>query len=323
MTEVALITGITGQDGSYLAELLLEKHYKVFGLVRRSSGNNFTRINHILDQINLIEGDITDPYSIRNAITQAEPDEIYNLASPSYAPLSWIQPITTTEDIGIAVCHLLESIRQIKADIKFYQASSSEIFGQPKESPQTENTPFNPRNPYGIAKAYAHWLTTNYRNQYNLYSCCGITYNHESPRRSQEFVFRKITRSVASLKLGLTQKVILGNINAKRDWCYAKDTVLAIWQMLQQDEADDYIIASGKSYSIQDLLECAFNYINLNWQDYVSIDPTLYRPEENLPLVGSIKKIKDKIGWQPQYSLKNLVEIMVEHDLKDITDNHL
>jgi GDPmannose 4,6-dehydratase len=256
-----------------------------------------------------------------DVVSDCQPDEIYNLASQSYVPLSWTQPALTAEYTALGVSRLLESIRRCKPDAKFYQASSSEVFGQPDESPQTERTAFRPRNPYGVAKAYAHWMTVNYRQQYNLFGCCGITYTHESPRRGTEFVFRKITRTAAMIKLGLANELKLGNLDARRDWCYAKDAVYAMWLMLQQQQPDDYIIASGETHSVRELVECAFNCVGLNWQDYVSVDPAFYRPDEPVQLVGSIEKIQTRLGWKPQHSFQQLVEIMVDHDLKELSDN--
>ncbi|ARV60973.1 GDP-mannose 4,6-dehydratase [Nostocales cyanobacterium HT-58-2] len=317
----ALITGLTGQDGSYLAELLLAKGYQVFGLVRRSSTSNLERISHLFNQIQIVSGDLLDQTSLMDVVTETQPDEIYNLASQSYVPLSWTQPALTAEYTALGVSRLLESIRRCKPDAKFYQASSSEVFGQPDESPQTERTAFRPRNPYGVAKAYAHWMTINYHQQYNLYACCGITYTHESPRRGTEFVFRKITRATASIKLGLAHELKLGNLDARRDWCYAKDAVYAMWLMLQQEQPDDYIIASGETHSVRELVECAFNCVGLNWEDYVSVDPAFYRPDEPVQLVGCIDKIKTQLGWQPQYSFKDLVELMVDYDLKQLSEN--
>lgn len=318
MTKKALITGLTGQDGSYLAELLLEKGYQVFGLVRRSSTSNLERISHLFDKIKIVSGDLLDQCSLMDVITETQPSEIYNLASQSYVPLSWTQPALTAEYTAIGVSRLLESIRRCRPDAKFYQASSSEVFGQPDESPQSERTAFRPRNPYGVAKAYAHWMTVNYRQQYNLYASCGITYTHESPRRGTEFVFRKITRTAAMIKLGLAKELRLGNLDARRDWCYAKDAVHAMWTMLQQEQPDDFIIASGETHSVRDLVECAFNYVDLNWQDYVVVDPAFYRPDEPIQLVGCIYKIKAELSWRPQYSFKQLVELMVDHDLNEL-----
>ncbi|MBW4487063.1 MAG: GDP-mannose 4,6-dehydratase [Trichocoleus desertorum ATA4-8-CV12] len=316
----ALITGVTGQDGSYLAELLLARGYQVFGLVRRSSSGNSSRISHFSNDIKILSGDLLDQCSLMDAIIEAQPDEIYNLASQSYIPTSWTQPSLTAEYTALGVSRLLESIRRCKPDARFYQASSSEVFGQPDESPQTERTAFRPRNPYGVAKAYAHWMSVNYRQQYKLYACCGITYTHESPRRGAEFVFRKITRAAAMIKLGLLNELKLGNLDAQRDWCYAKDAVYAMWLMLQQQEADDYIIASGETHSVRELVEFAFSCVNLNWQDYVSVDPAFYRPDEPVQLMGCIDKIQNKLGWKPQHSFQEMVELMVEHDLKALQD---
>ncbi|WP_193197636.1 GDP-mannose 4,6-dehydratase [Nostoc sp. MG11] len=315
----ALITGLTGQDGSYLAELLLTKGYQVFGLVRRSSTSNLERITHLSGEIQIVSGDLLDQSSLMDVIDESQPDEIYNLASQSYVPLSWTQPALTAEYTALGVSRLLESIRRCKPDAKFYQASSSEVFGQPDDSPQTERTAFRPRNPYGVAKAYAHWMTINYRQKYNLYTCCGITYTHESPRRGTEFVFRKITHAAAQIKLGLANELKLGNLDARRDWCYAKDAVYAMWLMLQQEMPNDYIIASGETHSVKELVECAFNSVGLNWQDYVLVDPAFYRPDEPIQLVGCIDKIKTEIDWQPQYSFNELVELMVDYDLKKLS----
>jgi GDPmannose 4,6-dehydratase len=320
MPKKALITGLTGQDGSYLAELLVAKGYEVYGLVRRSSSGNLDRIQHLGDRVKILSGDLLDQSSLMDVITDSQPDEIYNLASQSYVPLSWTQPALTAEYTALGVSRLLESIRRCKPDARFYQASSSEVFGQPDESPQTERTAFRPRNPYGVAKAYAHWMTINYRNQYNLYACCGITYTHESPRRGSEFVFRKITQSAAKIKLGMAKDLKLGNLDARRDWCFAPDVVEAVWMMLQQEQADDYIIASGEVHSVKELVQFAFGYVGLNWQDYVSVDPAFYRPDEAVVLAGSIDKIRNQLNWTPRHSLKDMVELMVEHDLKDLTD---
>ncbi|MBD2391776.1 GDP-mannose 4,6-dehydratase [Aphanizomenon flos-aquae NRERC-008] len=321
MTKKALITGLTGQDGSYLAELLLSKGYQVFGLVRRSSSGNLERINHLSGTVEILSGDLLDQSSLMDVITESQPDEIYNLASQSYIPTSWTQPSLTAEYTALGVSRLLESIRRCKSDARFYQASSSEVFGQPDVSPQNELTAFRPRNPYGVAKAYAHWMTINYRQQYNLYTCCGITYTHESPRRGAEFVFRKITRTAAMIKLGLANQLKLGNLDAHRDWCYAKDAVHAMWLMLQQQQPDDYIIASGETHSVKELVECAFNFVRLNWQDYVVVDPSFYRPDESVQLVGNIDKIHNQLGWKPEYSFEQLVELMVDHDLKELVNS--
>lgn len=316
MTKRALITGLTGQDGSYLAELLLEKGYAVYGLVRRSSSSNLNRIAHIAERVEIMSGDLLDQPSLMDAIATAQPDEIYNLASQSYVPLSWTQPALTAEYTALGVSRMLDSIRRICPKARFYQASSSEVFGQPDESPQTELTAFRPRNPYGTAKAYAHWLTLNYREHYNLYACCGITYTHESPRRGSEFVFRKITQGAARIKLGLARELKLGNLEARRDWCYAQDAVTAMWLMMQQETPDDFIIGSGTTHSVKELVNYAFQAVGLNWQDYVSVDPTFYRPDEPVQLVGCIDKIRDRLAWQPKYDLAALVQLMVEHDLE-------
>jgi GDPmannose 4,6-dehydratase len=312
----ALITGLTGQDGSYLAELLLNKGYQVFGLVRRSSGSNLDRISHLGDRIQVISGDLLDQTSLMDAITIAQPDEVYNLASQSYIPTSWTQPSLTAEYTALGVSRLLEAIRRCQPDARFYQASSSEVFGEPETSPQDERTAFRPRNPYGAAKAYAHWMTINYRQQYNLYACCGITYTHESPRRGAEFVFRKITRTAAMIKLGLASELKLGNLDAK-------DAVMAMWLMLQQEQPDDYIIASGETHSVRELVEYAFNYVGLNWQDYVVIDPSFYRPDEAVQLVGNIDRTKAKLRWQPEYSFQQLVELMLESDLQELSSHFI
>ncbi|MEA5594389.1 GDP-mannose 4,6-dehydratase [Rivularia sp. UHCC 0363] len=319
----ALITGLTGQDGSYLAELLVAKGYQVYGLVRRTSTSNLERISHLAGNVEIVSGDLLDQSSLMDVISDTQPDEIYNLASQSYVPLSWTQPALTAEYTALGVSRLLESIRRCQPDARFYQASSSEVFGQPDESPQTERTAFRPRNPYGVAKAYAHWMSVNYRQHYNLYTCCGITYTHESPRRGTEFVFRKITNTAAKIKLGLAKELKLGNLEARRDWCFAKDAVTAMWLMLQQDTPDDYIIASGETHSVKELVECAFSSIGLNWQDYVSVDPEFYRPDEPVQLVGSIDKMKTQLGWEPEYSFAQLVESMVDYDLKKLTDSSM
>jgi len=323
MPKKALITGLTGQDGSYLAELLASKDYQVYGLVRRTSTSSLERISHLGSQVEIVSGDLLDQSSLMDVINDTEPDEIYNLAAQSYVPLSWTQPALTAEYTALGVSRLLESIRRCKPDARFYQASSSEVFGQPDESPQTERTAFRPRNPYGVAKAYAHWMTANYRQHYRLYACCGITYTHESPRRGAEFVFRKITSTAAKIKLGLAKELRLGNLEARRDWCYAKDAVRAMWLMLQQDKPDDYIIASGETHSVKELVECAFSSVGLSWQDYVSVDPEFYRPDEPVQLIGSIDKIRNQLDWQPEYSFAQLVESMVEYDLKKLTDSQV
>jgi len=321
MTKKALITGLTSQDGSYLAEFLLTQGYQVYGMVRRSSSSSFERISHFSDRIEVIPGDLLDQFSLIDAIEQTQPDEIYNLASQSYVPLSWAQPSLTAEYTALGVSRLLEAIRRCKPSTRFYQASSSEVFGQPDESPQTERTAFRPRNPYGVAKAYAHWMTVNYRQKYDLYACCGITYTHESPRRGAEFVFRKITRGAVQIKLGLAKELRLGNLEARRDWCHAEDVVIAMWLMLQQDTPNDYIIASGETHSVRELADCSFSYLGLDYQQYVSVDPEFYRPDEDVQLVGAIDKIKAELNWQPKYSFQHLVESMVDYDFKALSES--
>lgn len=318
MTKRALITGLTGQDGSYLAELLLEKGYEVYGLVRRSSTSSLSRIAHFADRVHVVPGDLLDQCSLMDVISETHPDEIYNLASQSYVPLSWTQPALTAEYTALGVSRLLEAIRRCQPKARFYQASSSEVFGQPDESPQSEKTAFRPRNPYGTAKAYAHWMTTNYREKYGLYACCGVTYTHESPRRGAEFVFRKITRTAAQIKLGLASELRLGNLDAKRDWCHAEDVVTAMWMMLQQETPGDYVIASGQTYAVRELVEFAFRYLDLDWEQYVSVAPEFYRPNESVELVGDVTQIQTDLGWKPKYSFKQLVELMVDYDMQQL-----
>jgi GDPmannose 4,6-dehydratase len=296
----------------------LAQGYQVYGMVRRSSSSSFERISHFSNQIEVVSGDLLDQFSLIDAIDQTQPDEIYNLASQSYVPLSWTQPSLTAEYTALGVSRLLEAIRRCKPDTRFYQASSSEVFGQPDESPQTEKTAFRPRNPYGVAKAYAHWMTVNYREKYDLYACCGITYTHESPRRGAEFVFRKITRGAVQIKLGRADELRLGNLDACRDWCHAQDVVKAMWLMLQQEQPDDYIIASGETHSVRELVDCAFSYLGLDYQRYVTVDPAFYRPDEPVQLVGAIDKIQTALQWKPEYSFQQLVESMVDHDLKSL-----
>jgi GDPmannose 4,6-dehydratase len=312
----ALITGITGQDGSYLAEFLLEKGYAVYGMVRRSSLQRFDRIQHIIDELQLIEGDLTDQSSLDEAMKSAAPDEVYNLASQSFVPTSWNQPVLTADVTGTGVTRILEAIRKHKPDARFYQASTSEMFGKVQETPQTERTPFYPRSPYGVAKAYAHWITVNYRESYNIFACSGICFNHESPRRGLEFVTRKITDGVARIKLGLADKVKLGNLEAKRDWGFAGDYVRAMWLMLQQEQAEDYVIATGESHTVRALVEIAFAYVGLPVDAYVAVDPKLLRPAEVDILVGDASKARAKLGWKPTVSFREMVHMMVEADLK-------
>ena len=316
MTKKAFITGITGQDGSYLAEFLLKKNYQVFGMTRRTSTSNYDRIKNIVDDITLVSGDLLDQHSMTNAVREIQPDEIYNLAAQSFVPTSWSQPVLTGEFTALGVTRLLEAIRHAKPDAKFYQASSSEMFGKVRETPQTETTSFYPRSPYGVAKVYGHWITVNYRESYNLFAVSGILFNHESPRRGLEFVTRKITHAVARIKLGKQAKLKLGNLEAKRDWGYAPDYVEAMWLMLQQAKADDYVIATGKTWSVKDCVQTAFETIGLNWQDYVEIDQQLLRPAEVDVLVGNPAKAKKILNWQPKTSFKEMIKIMVEADLK-------
>jgi GDPmannose 4,6-dehydratase len=312
----ALITGITGQDGSYLAEFLLEKGYGVYGMVRRSSLQQFERIQHIMDRLQLIEGDLADQSSLDEAIKNIAPDEVYNLASQSFVPTSWNQPVLTAEITGTGVTRILEAVRKHKADTKLYQASTSEMFGKVQETPQTEKTPFYPRSPYGVAKAYAHWITVNYRESYDIFACSGICFNHESPRRGIEFVSRKVTEGVARIKLGLADTLKLGNLEAKRDWGFAGDYVKAMWLMLQQDRAEDYVVATGESHSVRELVETAFAYVGLAADAHVSVDPKFLRPAEVEMLIGDASKARAKLGWEPTVSFKEMVNMMVEADLK-------
>ena len=315
MERSALITGITGQDGSYLAELLLQKGYRVVGMTRRSSTATFERIEHIVDQIELVQGDLLDQASLVDAIKRAQPSEIYNLAAQSFVPTSWNQPVLTGEFTGLGVTRMLEAIRQLDQRTRFYQASSSEMFGQVREVPQTELTAFHPRSPYGVAKAYGHYLTVNYRESYGMYAVSGICFNHESPRRGLEFVTRKVTHGAARVKSGLTTTLPMGNLDAHRDWGYAGDYVEAMWLMLQQDEPDDFVVASGEHHSVRELCEVAFGYLGLDYRDHVVSDPALFRPAEVDHLLGDASKAKSQLGWKPKVGFKELVEMMVEADL--------
>lgn len=312
----ALITGITGQDGSYLAELLLEKGYEVFGMVRRSSTENFDRINHLRDKIHLRQADLLDQLSIIRLIEECQPDEIYNLAAQSFVPTSWNQPMLTGEFNALGVTKILEAVRQVNKKIKFYQASSSEMFGKVRQVPQTEKTPFYPRSPYGVAKVYAHWITVNYRESYGIFAVSGILFNHESPRRGLEFVSRKITDGAARIKLGLSDKLFLGNLDAKRDWGYAGDYVRAMWLMLQQSQPEDFVIATGDNHTVRDLAEIAFSHLGLNYQDYVQVDPKLVRPAEVDVLLGDSSYAHKKLGWKPEVSFKQLITMMVDTDME-------
>ena len=312
----ALITGITGQDGSYLAELLLEKGYRVVGMVRRSSTRNFERIQHLLDDITIEQGDLHDQSSLMALLEQYQPDEIYNLAAQSFVPTSWGQPALTAEVTALGVTRLLEAIRWVNPKIRFYQASSSEMFGKVREVPQKETTPFYPRSPYGVAKVYGHWITVNYRESYDLFAVSGILFNHESPRRGLEFVTRKITDGVAKIKLGMAQELRLGNLDSRRDWGFAGDYVRAMWMMLQQDKPDDYVIGTGETHSVREFCEQAFGAVGLNYEDYVVVDPRFYRPAEVDLLISDPSKAKKQLGWAPKVSFGELVQMMVESDLK-------
>ncbi len=316
----ALITGITGQDGSYLAELLLDKGYKVFGLVRRASTETFERIAHLHDDITLIQGDLLDQYSLSEAINQAEPDEIYNLAAQSFVPTSWQQPLLTGEFTGLGVTRVLEAMRFVDPKIRFYQASSSEMFGKVREVPQNEHTPFYPRSPYGVAKVYGHFITVNYRESYNLFACSGMLFNHESPRRGLEFVTRKVTDGVARIKLGQQKELKLGNLDAQRDWGFAGDYVRAMWLMLQQDTPEDYVIATGVTHSVRDLVRVAFEHVGLNYEDYVKVDPAFIRPAEVDLLIGDPSKAKKQLGWEPEVTFEGLVAMMVDADLQRVAN---
>lgn len=314
----ALITGITGQDGSYLAELLLEKGYEVFGLVRRSSTVNFERISHLQDKIELISGDLLDQKSLISALQTARPQEVYNLGAQSFIPVSWEQPMLTGEITGLGVTRLLEAIRACDENIRFYQASTSELFGNAQESPQNEQTAFYPRSPYGVSKLYAHWITINYRESYGLFACTGILFNHESPRRGREFVTRKITHGVARIKCGLDQELRLGDLAPRRDWGYAGDFVRAMWMMLQQDEPDDYVIATGTSRTIGEFCEVAFAHAGLDWRQYVVLDERFLRPAEVYTLLGDATKAREKLGWEPEVGFEEMVQQMVDWDLEQV-----
>ena len=311
----ALITGITGQDGSYLAEFLLEQGYEVFGIVRRSSTETFERIKNFKDRVTLVQADLTDQVSIIDVMRETRPHEVYNLAAQSFVPTSWKQPILTGDVTALGVTRCLEAIRVLDKSIRFYQASSSEMFGDVRETPQTENTPFYPRSPYGVAKVYGHWITVNYRESYNMYAVSGILFNHESPRRGLEFVTRKVSDGVARIKLGVAKDLHLGNLDAKRDWGYAKDYVHAMWLMLQQDNPDDYVIATGQQHTVQDMCEIAFTHVGLDWKKYVVTDPRFYRPAEVHTLLGDSARAKKEIGWEPQTSFSKLIQMMVDADL--------
>jgi GDPmannose 4,6-dehydratase len=315
----AIVTGITGQDGSYLAELLLEKGYEVIGVVRRSSSPNLWRIQHLLDRVSLRPADLLDQLSLLRLIQDVKPDEIYNLAAMSFVPASWDQPLLTGDYNSQGVTRLLEAIRHVDTSIKLYQASSSEMYGRVREVPQTELTPFYPRSPYGVSKVFGHYITVNYRESYNMFAVSGILFNHESPRRGLEFVTRKVTDGVARIKLGLADHLPLGNLDACRDWGFAGDYVRAMWMMLQQDQADDYVIATGVSHSVRQLVETAFSHVGLDWQKYVRIDPAFLRPAEVDHLIGDASKAKRVFGWEPKISFQGLVAMMVDADLATLS----
>ncbi|HSG80700.1 MAG TPA: GDP-mannose 4,6-dehydratase [Gemmatimonadota bacterium] len=315
MAKRALVTGVTGQDGSYLADFLLDKGYEVYGLVRRSSTLNFQRIRHIQDRIQIIQGDLLDQNSLLTALADVEPDEVYNLAAQSFVPTSWNQPVLTGEATALGVMRMLEALRRVKPDTRFYQASSSEMFGKVRESPQSETTPFYPRSPYGVAKAYGHFITVNYRESYDLFAVSGILFNHESPRRGLEFVTRKVSQAVAKIKLGLADELRLGNLEAKRDWGFAGDYVQAMWQMLQQDEPSDYVVGTGVAHSVRDFVELAFAHVGLDWQRCVQEDASLLRPAEVEHLVADASKARTELGWEPTVDFADLVRMMVDADL--------
>ncbi|MGA3092552.1 MAG: GDP-mannose 4,6-dehydratase [Terriglobales bacterium] len=319
MQRSALITGITGQDGSYLAEFLLAKNYRVYGLVRRSSTVNFERINHLQDSVVLIPGDLLDQSSLISAIQKAQPQEIYNLAAQSFVPTSWTQPVLTGEFTALGVTRMLEAIRVVDPTIRFYQASSSEMFGMVEESPQNESTRFYPRSPYGVAKLYGHWITVNARESYGLFACSGILFNHESPRRGVEFVTRKVTYNAARIKLGLQKKLKIGNLDAERDWGFAGDYVRAMWLMLQQETAADFVIATGLTHSVRRLLELAFTHVGLDYRDHIEVDPSLLRPAEVHHLLGDYAKARRQLGWTPEVSFEKLVGMMMDSDLELIS----
>jgi GDPmannose 4,6-dehydratase len=319
----ALITGVTGQDGSYLAEFLLEQGYKVVGLVRRTSTVNFERIRHIQKRLTLASGDLLDQASLIAVLQEHHPQEVYNLAAQSFVPTSWKQPVFTGEVTALGVTRLLDAIRQVDPEIRFYQASSSEMFGKVREVPQNENTPFYPRSPYGVAKVYAHWITVNYRESYDLFACSGILFNHESPRRGLEFVTRKVTYGAALIKLGMARDLRLGNLDAKRDWGFAGDYVRAMWLMLQQERPDDYVVGTGQTHSVRELCEAAFGHLGLDYQDFVKVDPRYIRPADVDLLVSDPAKARRVLGWEPGVSFQDLIAMMVEADLKRLQAEEL
>ena len=317
----ALITGITGQDGSYLAEFLIKQGYEVLGMVRRTSTINFDRIRHFQDQVTLVQGDLLDQVSLLNILEEHKPDEVYNLAAQSFVPTSWTQPVLTGEFTALGVTRILDAVRLIDPKIRFYQASSSEMFGKVREVPQSESTPFYPRSPYGVAKVYGHWITINYRESYDLFACSGILFNHESPRRGLEFVTHKITNAVARIKLGIDSELRLGNLDARRDWGYAPDYVRAMWLMLQQEGPDDYVIATGETHSVQEFCEEAFKFVDLDWREYVVQDERFMRPAEVDLLVGDPSKAGGLLGWEPTVTFAELVRVMVDADIEALKRN--
>jgi GDPmannose 4,6-dehydratase len=323
MTKKALITGITGQDGSYLAELLLDKGYEVYGVVRRLSAPNVWRIQHILERITLVQADLLDQLSLIKAVESVQPSEFYNLAAMSFVPASWDQPLLTGEYNAQGVTRALEAIRRVDPKIRFYQASSSEMYGRVREVPQTETTPFYPRSPYGVSKVFGHYITVNFRESYNLFAVSGILFNHESPRRGIEFVTRKVTDGVARIKLGMRDSLALGNLDACRDWGFAGDYVRAMWLMLQQDQPDDYVVATGQAHSVRRLVEIAFAHAGLDWKKHVIVDPRFLRPAEVDHLIGNPAKAKAKLGWKPEVSFEQLVQMMVDADLERLRSGHI
>ncbi|WP_040352933.1 GDP-mannose 4,6-dehydratase [Blastopirellula marina] len=319
MSRTALITGITGQDGSYLAEFLLEKGYEVHGCFRRASTSSFERIQHLLDRISVHPADLLDQTSLEHLVRTVGPHEVYNLGAQSFVGSSWGQPILTGDVTGLGVTRILEAIRSVDKSIRFYQASSSEMFGKVHETPQRESTPLHPRSPYGVAKAYGHYMTANYRESYDMYACSGILFNHESPRRGLEFVTRKITDGVARIKLGLAHELRLGNLDAKRDWGFAGDYVEAMWMMLQQDAPEDYVVATGETHSVREFVEIAFSRVGLNWEDHVVIDPKFYRPAEVDLLLGDPTRARKELGWEPKMSFQELTETMIDSDMRRVS----
>ena len=314
----ALITGITGQDGSYLAELLLEKGYKVYGMRRRTSDLHYGNVAHLKNDIEFIYADMIDMPSLITAVEKSDPDEVYNLAAQSFVQTAWEQPVLTGQVDAMGVTNLLEAIRIVKPETKFYQASTSEMFGKVQEVPQKETTPFYPRSPYGVAKLYGHWITVNYRESYDMFTCCGILFNHESPRRGLEFVTRKVTDAAVRIKLGLQKELRMGNLDSKRDWGFAGDYVYAMWLMLQQDKPDDYVVATGQTRTIRELLSTAFECVGLNYEDYVVIDPRFVRPAEVELLLGDPSRAKEKLGWEAKISFRQLIQMMVEEDTRRV-----